>query len=137
MFLLDTNIISYWMRGDLPLIEKIKTYSPQDLSISTITLAEIYYGIEKSSVKKKERRTKIGLIKSQLEIFSFNELTISLLLSPPGYSSFPAQVFSLVHYGSEGMVAAICLVQIAILILPIYYLGRCSAQLLTNNANDT
>jgi predicted nucleic acid-binding protein len=52
MYLLDTNIISYWMRGDPQLINKIKSYSPSDLSLSTITLAEIYYGIEKSPVRK-------------------------------------------------------------------------------------
>jgi tRNA(fMet)-specific endonuclease VapC len=73
MYLLDTNIISYWMRGDLQLIKKLKNRSPSELSLSTITLAEIYYGIEKSPVKKKERRAKIEQIKSQLEIYSFNE----------------------------------------------------------------
>jgi tRNA(fMet)-specific endonuclease VapC len=73
MYLLDTNIISYWMRGDLKLIQKLKSCSPAELSISTITLAEIYYGIEKSPVKKKERRLKIDRIKSQLELYPFNE----------------------------------------------------------------
>ena len=73
MYLLDTNIISYWMRGDLQLINKIKRYSPSDLSLSTITLAEIYYGIEKSPIKRKERRLKIERIKSELEVYPFNE----------------------------------------------------------------
>jgi tRNA(fMet)-specific endonuclease VapC len=73
MYLLDTNIISYWMRGDPQLINKIKSYSPSDLSLSTITLAEVYYGIEKSPVKKRERRLKIEYIKSELDIFPFNE----------------------------------------------------------------
>lgn len=73
MYLLDTNIISYWMRGDSRLIEKIRTYNPSDLSLSTITLAEIYYGIEKSPNKKRERRLKIKLIKSELGIYPFNE----------------------------------------------------------------
>ena len=73
MYLLDTNIISYWMRGDPHLINKIKIYSPSDLSLSTITLAEIYYGIEKSPLKKKERRLKIEYIKSELDIYPFNE----------------------------------------------------------------
>jgi tRNA(fMet)-specific endonuclease VapC len=72
MYLLDTNIISYWMRGEPRLIEKIKNHSPIDLSLSTVTLAEIYYGIEKSPVRKKERRSKIEQIKSLLEIFPFN-----------------------------------------------------------------
>ncbi len=74
MYLLDTNIVSYWMRGDEKLINKIKSHKPSDLSICTITLAEIFYGIEKSPVKKKERRTKIERIYSQLEIHPFDEL---------------------------------------------------------------
>ncbi|MBT4289554.1 MAG: type II toxin-antitoxin system VapC family toxin [Deltaproteobacteria bacterium] len=73
MLLLDTNIVSYWMRGDQLIIDRIKCYRPCDLSISTITLAEIHYGIEKSPVKKKERREKIDQIKIHLEIYAFDE----------------------------------------------------------------
>ena len=73
MYLLDTNIISYWMRGDQILIERIRDHSPSELSISTITLAEILYGIEKSPKKKKERRSKIRHISSLLRIYSFGE----------------------------------------------------------------
>ncbi|BBO87618.1 twitching motility protein PilT [Desulfosarcina ovata subsp. ovata] len=73
MYLLDTNIVSYWMRGDSAIIQKIQTFSPSDLSLSTVTLAEIYYGIEKSPTRKKERQLKIERIKSQLEIYPFNE----------------------------------------------------------------
>ncbi len=39
MYLLDTNIISYWMRGDRTVIDRIKTLSPSDLSISSIAIA--------------------------------------------------------------------------------------------------
>jgi tRNA(fMet)-specific endonuclease VapC len=73
MYLLDTNIVSYWMRGHEPLLNRIKSHSPQDLSIAAITLAEIYYGIEKSPVKKKERRLKIEQIRSLLQIRPFDE----------------------------------------------------------------
>ena len=73
MYLLDPNIISYWMRGDEKLINKIQSHKPSELSICTITLAEIYYGIEKSPVKKMERRHKIDLIYSQLKVYPFNE----------------------------------------------------------------
>jgi len=58
MYLLDTNIISYWMRGVQSLMDKIKSHSPSELSLSTITLAEILYGIEKSSTKKKSAAQK-------------------------------------------------------------------------------
>ena len=73
MFLLDTNIISYWMRGDEKIIERIKRQSPSDLSISAITLAEILYGIEKSPHKKRERRLKINRIFTSLAFYSFDE----------------------------------------------------------------
>jgi tRNA(fMet)-specific endonuclease VapC len=73
MYLLDTNIISYWMRGDKGVIDRIKHHSPADLSLSTITLAEILYGIEKSPVKKKERRLKIEQIVLLLDLYPFGE----------------------------------------------------------------
>lgn len=73
MYLLDTNIISYWMRGDEGVIGRIKEHSPADLALSAITLAEILYGIEKSPVKKKERRLKIERIVLLLDLYPFGE----------------------------------------------------------------
>jgi len=73
MYLLDTNIVSYWMRGDRGVMDRIKQHSPLELAISTITIAEILYGIEKSPTRKKERKVKIGKIRSLLKIYSFDE----------------------------------------------------------------
>ncbi|MBW1864954.1 MAG: type II toxin-antitoxin system VapC family toxin [Deltaproteobacteria bacterium] len=73
MYLLDTNIISYWMRGDRRVIDRVKKQAPSNLFLSTITLAEILYGIEKSTVKKKERQLKIEQISSLLGMYSFDE----------------------------------------------------------------
>ncbi|MCD6130022.1 MAG: type II toxin-antitoxin system VapC family toxin [Deltaproteobacteria bacterium] len=61
------------MRGDKRVIDRIKKQVPADLSLSTITLAEILYGIEKSPIKKKERRLKIEQISSLLGLYSFDE----------------------------------------------------------------
>lgn len=74
MYLLDTNIISYWMRGDKGVISRLKEHAPSDLSLSAITLAEIYYGIEKSPVRKKERHLKIEKILSLLDLYYFDEM---------------------------------------------------------------
>ena len=74
MYLLDTNIVSYWMRGMETVIDRISSSSPSDFGLSTITLAEILYGIEKSPVKKKERRLKIEKISSLLMIYPFDEM---------------------------------------------------------------
>ena len=71
--LLDTNIISYWMRGDEAVISRMKTCKPCDLAISAITIAEIIYGIEKSPSRKEERREKLNLIRSELIVLPFDE----------------------------------------------------------------
>jgi len=75
LYLLDTNIISYWMRGDKGVISKIRERAPSDLSFSSITLAEILYGIEKSPHKQKERRLKIERISSVLTLYNFDEVS--------------------------------------------------------------
>ena len=73
MYLIDTNIVSYWMRGDTAILERIKSHSPSELALSTITLAEIGYGIEKSPHKKRERKHKIEQIRAVLQVYSFDE----------------------------------------------------------------
>ena len=73
MRLLDTNIVSYWMRGDKTVISRLKAFRPCELAISAITLAEILYGIEKSPIRKLDRRQKIDSICSQLEVVVFEE----------------------------------------------------------------
>ncbi len=71
--LLDTNIVSYWMRGDFKILKQLKHYNPCDMVISAITLAEILYGIKKSASKKRERRKKIDAICDQLEVLQFDK----------------------------------------------------------------
>ena len=73
MYLLDTNIVSYWMRGDKKVIERLKSHAPSELALSAITLAEILYGIEKSPAKKRERHHKIQQITSLLHLYTFDE----------------------------------------------------------------
>lgn len=73
MYLLDTNIVSYWMRGHQDLIERLKHHAPSTLSLSAVTLAEILYGIEKSPAKKRQRRRKIAHITALLQLHPFDE----------------------------------------------------------------
>ena len=62
------------MRGETKTITQIKKHAPSDLSISTITLAEILYGIEKSPHKKEERRQKLQHITSELKAYPFDAI---------------------------------------------------------------
>jgi iron(III) transport system permease protein len=56
-------------------------------------------------------------------ILTFNDLTLTALLAPPGWSTLPLRVFSTVHYGSASTLAATCLWQLVILLVPIALLA--------------
>lgn len=72
MYLLDTNILSYWMRGDASVIERIRRRAPSELGMAAITLAEILYGIEKSPIKKSARRARLEAIAATISLWPFD-----------------------------------------------------------------
>jgi len=67
-YILDTNIVSYWMRGDPHILPQIQMKRPCDLAITLITYAEIRYGINKSKERRKERDKKLSAITSTVEV---------------------------------------------------------------------
>ena len=53
-YLLDTNICIYLIkRRPSEVLERFRQHSPQDVAISTITLFELQYGIEKSQYQQR------------------------------------------------------------------------------------
>jgi len=55
-YLLDTNICIYIIKKKpINVFEKFKNFTVGDIGISSITLAELQYGIEKSSNAEKNR----------------------------------------------------------------------------------
>ncbi len=56
-YLLDTNICIYYFKGLFNLEEKIREVGFDEFAISEITLAELFYGVEKS--QKRESNLKI------------------------------------------------------------------------------
>jgi tRNA(fMet)-specific endonuclease VapC len=54
MFMLDTNICIYLIKGKYPAIEKtLYTKAPTDVCLSSITVAELYAGVNKSQAPEK------------------------------------------------------------------------------------
>ena len=52
--LLDTNTCIYYLnKTSDKLLAQFRKFSPSDLKLSSITVAELYYGAEKSRAKKK------------------------------------------------------------------------------------
>ena len=55
-YLLDTNICIYVIRRHPPqVVDRIRSSKPQDIAISTITLAELEHGAEKSQYPDRNR----------------------------------------------------------------------------------
>jgi len=55
-YLLDTTICIYLIKKrPLEVLEQFREHSPEDVAISTITLFELQYGIEKSQYQKRSQ----------------------------------------------------------------------------------
>ena len=53
-FLLDTNICIYMIKNNPPEVRRrFQGIAPGDVSISSVTIAELQYGVEKSAAKEK------------------------------------------------------------------------------------
>jgi tRNA(fMet)-specific endonuclease VapC len=56
-YLLDTNICAYFLNGKYNLEAKIDEVGFENCVVSEITIAELKYGVEKSTHKEKNRKT--------------------------------------------------------------------------------
>ena len=55
-YLLDTNIVFFYIKGKFSLNQKFDNLPPKTLFISEITLAELCFGVENSELKEKNER---------------------------------------------------------------------------------
>jgi tRNA(fMet)-specific endonuclease VapC len=66
-YLLDTNICVYFLNGQFSLKEKIREIGFDNCVVSEITIAELKYGIAKSTKKEKNTQT-LETFQSKIEI---------------------------------------------------------------------
>lgn len=72
-YILDTNIIIYAKnRRPESVLAKLRSFTPSDLCISSITMAELEYGIAKSS-RPDQNRLALSLFLSGIEVAPFDE----------------------------------------------------------------
>lgn len=73
MYILDTNICIYIIkRRPAEIIEKFKTFNISELCISSITAAELHYGVNKSQ-RVEQNRDALAMFLSPLEILPFDD----------------------------------------------------------------
>ncbi|MEO8615843.1 MAG: type II toxin-antitoxin system VapC family toxin [Luteolibacter sp.] len=69
--LLDTNMCIYIMnRRPVHVVERFKQYKPGDIGVTSITVAELYFGVAKSSQIERNRSALIRFL-APLEILPF------------------------------------------------------------------
>ncbi len=71
IYLLDTNICIFASKKNHPVAEILKKKSSDDLRISSVTLAEIYYGVQKS-IRKSENELYWDEFFKPFEILDFD-----------------------------------------------------------------
>lgn len=70
--MLDTNICVYLIkRKPERLIKRITKHSPEDIVLSSITVSELYYGVQKS-MNKKQNMEALNLFLEPFEILSYD-----------------------------------------------------------------
>lgn len=75
MYMLDTNICIYVIKKQpISVIEKFRQLKPGDIAISTITIAEMMFGVEESQQKEKNKDA-LDLFLAPLEIVDFDYLS--------------------------------------------------------------
>lgn len=66
-YLLDTNICAYFFNGQFSLREKIREIGFENCVVSEITIAELKYGIAKSTKKEKNQQA-LDAFQSKIDI---------------------------------------------------------------------
>ena len=74
MYLLDTNICIYIInQRPIQVVEHIKTLEPKQIHLSSISLAELEYGVSKSSNRDKNRSALLHFA-SAFDLLDFNDI---------------------------------------------------------------
>lgn len=66
-YLLDTNICAYFFNGQFNLREKIREIGFENCLVSEITIAELKYGIAKSTKKEKNQQA-LDMFQAKIEV---------------------------------------------------------------------
>ena len=72
MYMLDTNICIFAIKKNTAVLAQLKSHSPSEICISSITYGELCCGVEKSQAQARNRLA-LTLFLSSIAIFPFDE----------------------------------------------------------------
>jgi tRNA(fMet)-specific endonuclease VapC len=71
-FLLDTNVISDFVRGDAHVQARLRSHDPTDIAISTISAMEIEYGLQLVPARRKSIAPVVDAIFASTALLAFS-----------------------------------------------------------------
>ena len=77
MYLLDTNIVIYCLKGHKAVTENLRLHLNDPISISVITLMELYYGAYKSQ-KVESNLAKIKTLENSIDIIPLGKEAVEI-----------------------------------------------------------
>ena len=98
MYLLDTDIIIYSLKGDPAVVRNLQLHLNDPLHISAVTLMELYYGAYKSS-QVESNLAKVKAIESSMDVVPVGQTLVEifgLLKSNLEKSGTPLDDFDLI-----------------------------------------
>lgn len=72
-YLLDTDVCIEAIRGREPVLSRVRAVSPDDLSVSTMTVAELRYGALNSGDPRRALALVEAFLSAPLEVLPFDE----------------------------------------------------------------
>ena len=72
-YLLDTCVISDFVKGDTNTLQKLKSLSPQDVTVSAITSMELKYGLANNPQRAVKIQPLVDSFLSSVTILTFGE----------------------------------------------------------------
>ena len=75
MYLLDTNIVSDYLRGDREILRQLKRHHRSQVAISSITKYELFYRLLKNSQAHKKYAEQLNLLFKQAKSLFFDDET--------------------------------------------------------------
>ena len=71
-FLLDTNVLSDFVRGVPAVLHRVKATSPSDLAVSTITVMEVDYGLALQPERARRIQPLVDAFLSSIRVLPFS-----------------------------------------------------------------
>lgn len=76
-YLLDTCVISDFVKGDVNVLARLKAEQPKDLAISSVTLMELKYGLALNPARAKKILPMLDILLEMIQVISYEQVDAS------------------------------------------------------------